>query len=380
MTTQDSARPGKIIGIISFTETGGAQEALLRVSRQMRERGHDMEVWFLYRKSAVHDDEPFTRVFSRAAKPSPLEFAAIGRRLIAALRAERPAAVIGFLPLGATVGLAASAVAGVPIRVASHRSPGTTYGKVMRVLDRLLGATPVYGRMICVSDAVRQSFADYPRAYRDKLTVVHNGIEWLPSSMTKAQARAALGLPPDAFVFAAVGRTEYQKNYQVLIEAMPGVSGGILAIIGDGSERADLEARAAELGVADRILFLGARGRQECRDLLRAADAFVQSSRFEGQSNAVLEAMHEGLPMALSDIPEQRETIQDPETGEIAGLLAPVSDVAAWSDALNRIHGDERLRRTLAERATSMVEARFTLGQMIDGFEAVLVPRSAKAA
>ena len=369
------SKPSTIVGVISFTDTGGAQEALLRVARQMRERGHDMEVWFLYRKSAVHENEPFTRVFSQKAKPSPLEFAAIVGRLIAALRAKRPDTVIGFLPLGATVGLAAAAAAGVPVRIASHRSPGTTYGGAMRRLDRTLGATPVYDEMICVSEAVRQSFASYPKVYRDKLKVVHNGIEWTPSSMTKAQARAAFGLPADAFVFAAVGRTEYQKNYQVLIEAMPRVPDAILAIIGDGTERAELEARAAELKVSDRIVFLGARGRQECRDLLRAADAFVQSSRFEGQSNAVLEAMHEGLPMALSDIPEQRETIEDPATGEVGGLLAPVSDVEAWVRALNSLHLDGDLRRELSGRAKAMVEARFTLSRMIDGFEAVLTTR-----
>jgi len=369
------AKPHTIVGVISFTDTGGAQEALLRVARQMRERGHDMEVWFLYRKTSAHTGEPFIRIFSDQAKPSPVEFLAIILRVIKALRAKRPGTVVGFLPLGFTVGLAAAALSGVPVRIASHRSPGTTYGKLMRIVDRVLGATPVYDKMICVSEAVRQSFAAYPRAYRDKLTVVHNGIEWQPSSMTKAQARQALGLPADGFIFAAVGRTEYQKNYQVLVDAMPFVPGAILAIIGDGSERAELEARVAGLGVSDRVIFLGARGRQECRDLLRAADAFVQSSRFEGQSNAVLEAMHEALPMVLSDIPEQRETIEDPVNGEVGGLLAPLTDVPAWAQALNKIHGDPDLRRQVSEKAKALVEARFTLERMIDGFERELTAR-----
>jgi glycosyltransferase involved in cell wall biosynthesis len=66
------------------------------------------------------------------------------------------------------------------------------------------------------------------------------------------------------------------------------------------------EALAKDLGAEDRIHMLGSLPHDRVKDLLRAADCFVQTSLFEGQSNSILEAMHEGLPIICSDIPTQR--------------------------------------------------------------------------
>jgi glycosyltransferase involved in cell wall biosynthesis len=120
------------------------------------------------------------------------------------------------------------------------------------------------------------------------------------------------------------------------------------------------------------VRFAGSLGQADVRNLLRAADAFVQTSLYEGQSNAVLEAMHEGLPIVVSDIPEQRETVADEETGELGGLLAPLDDRERWIDALTRIRDDRALRQDLAQTAQALVARRFTLEKMVDRFEAVL--------
>ncbi len=364
----------KIVGVISFMNAAGAQEALLRLARQMRARGHQMEVWFLYEEDSIHADEPFHRVFVRKPKLSPVEYVQVFFRLVSVLRAEKPDAVVGFLPLGNVFGLLAAAIAGVPLRIASQRAPGPTFGRVMRILDRWLGASAVYDRIICVSSAVKASFANYPESYKRKLSVVHNGIEWTPSSLDKAAARASLGLPADAFIFAAIGRMKTQKNYPFLLDALSQVKDATLVIAGDGALRPELEAQAAALGFADRVIFLGALGRTAVRDLLRASDAFVQSSLYEGQSNAVLEAMNEGLPIIVSDIPEQRETIVDEQTGEMGGVLAPLHDVQAWTRALQEVRDDAELRERLSTTARTLVARHFTLDRMIDGFEAVIAP------
>lgn len=377
--TLPSARPRKIIGVISFMNAAGAQEALLRLARQMRARGHHMEVWFLYQEAQVHADEPFIRVFEPTPRLSAIQYVRVFIRLCHALANERPDAVLGFLPLGNVFGLTAAAIAGVPRRIASQRAPAPTFGRVMRALDRLLGSSRVYDRIICVSEAVRASFAHYPAAYRVRLSVVHNGIDWRAASESPAEARRALDLPSDAFLYVAVGRLKPQKNYDFLIEAFAGVSDGVLVIAGDGLLNPQLEAKARAAGVISQIIFLGAVDRAGVRRLLRAADVFVQPSLYEGQSNAVLEAMHAALPIIVSDIPEQRETVLDPDTGEIGGMVVPLGDTTAWANALNTLRADSDRRAFLSAAAKAIVERRFALSRMIDGFETELIVSSHRA-
>lgn len=362
----------RIVGIISFMNSGGAQEALLRLARQLRSRGHEMEVWFLYEVSPVHRGVAGTRVFVRRSRLSLREYLTCFVAVVRALRADRPDAVIGFLPLGNVFGLTAAALAGVSARVASQRSPGTTYSKVMRLLDRIAGSVGIYSSIVCVSAAVARSFSSHGKAYRRRLRVVHNGIEWQPSPRTPAEARAALGLPAGAFLVAALGRLSHQKNYGLLLDALARAPGVTLAIGGGGELEEELEEQVRRLGIQDRVHFLGVLTRDGARDLLRAADAFVQSSLFEGQSNAVLEAMHAGLPVLLADIPEQRETIQDEQTGALAGILVPLGDVAAWSAALISLRDRAALRDQLGAAARAMVADRFSLNRMIGGFETAI--------
>jgi glycosyltransferase involved in cell wall biosynthesis len=82
--------------------------------------------------------------------------------------------------------------------------------------------------------------------------------------------------------------------------------------------------------------------------------------------------MHEGLPILVSDIPEQRETVVDEITGEESALLAAVTDTGLWSAQLQRLIDSADLRQQLATSARQMVARRFAIERMIDGFEQVL--------
>lgn len=96
-----------------------------------------------------------------------------------------------------------------------------------------------------------------------------------------------------------------------------------LRIAGHGPERPHLEALARELGVEDRVRFLGRLDEAEVVKALREADLFVNPSEGEGLPNAVLEAMATGLPVVLSDIPPHRELIAGTEAGALAGAGSP---------------------------------------------------------
>jgi len=362
----------RIVGIISFMNAAGAQEALLRLMRQLRQRGHDTEVWFLYAKSSCYRGQPGVRVILDKSRLSPLDLPVIFFRLLKLLRRTKPDAAIGFLPLANILGLLAASLSGVSLRIASQRSPGPTFGRLMRRLDRVVGSRGAYSKVICVSRAVMDSFADYPPAYRARLSVVNNGIEWTPSVKDKAAARQSFGLPDTYPLLVATGRFVPQKNYDLMVRAIATTPRLRLAIAGDGPLHAASQALARDLGAEDRIHFLGSLVHDRVVDLLRAADGFTQTSLFEGQSNSTLEAMHEGLPIVCSDIPMQRETLCE-DNGKAAALLVPLDDFEGWRTAFLKLRDDQEFAIELGARAKALVSRNFALDRMIDGFETTIM-------
>jgi glycosyltransferase involved in cell wall biosynthesis len=370
-------RPLKIFAIASFMNVAGAQEALVRLSRQLRNRGHQVEVRFLYQEAAAFEGDVHVKALVQKPRLGASGYIKAFGMLLSELRSAKPDAVICFMPLGTVMGALAALLAGVPVRIASQRAPGPTFGKVMRLLDRVWGTIGLYSKIICVSGAVKDSFADYPAPYRRKLSVVHNGIEWTPSPLDRAQARAQFQLPQDQVLILALGRMKRQKNYSFLLERVAQTPGAFLVVAGDGEERPMLEALVREHAIASRVCFLGNVDRPGAVALLKAADIFVQPSLYEGQSNAVLEAMHAGLPIIVSDIPEQRETVCDVD-GSPSAMLYGLDDADGWSRAMGLLIQDPQERARLGASAKALVERRFSLKAMIDGFETVLAQETAR--
>ena len=143
---------------------------------------------------------------------------------------------------------------------------------------------------------------------------IPNGIplaKYRYSESSRIALRAALGLSESAFVVISVGNLREQKNYDC---AISGIAGGrnILAeanvhylICGDGPESQRLKTKVRELGLVDRIHFLGVR--TDVPDLLSAADLFLSTSLYEGMPLAVLESLAASLPCLLSPLEEHRE-------------------------------------------------------------------------
>ncbi|UEM04541.1 glycosyltransferase family 4 protein [Skermanella rosea] len=357
----------RLVLLITHMDQGGAQEALLRLGRSLRSRGHDVETWFLYEKSPLYRNEDNIRVLLPVRSPGAVGYLQLMVRLFRQLRAHRPDAVISFLPLANGFGQAVARLAGVPRRVASQRNPSWTYTPWMQRLDRLAGTLGCYTANVGNSQSVVDSFAAYPQPYRRHLTVVHNGIDWRSSELDPAAARARFGLPAGGPLILNIGRLAEQKNQSLLLRVLPSLSAGHLVLAGDGNDRGKLERLAADLGVTSRVIFLGEVARAAIPDLLRAADIFAMPTLFEGQSNAVLEAMHAGLAIVSSDIPAQVETLGG--SGEDAvGDLLPLDDDGAWTRSLEALVRDPALRALMAERARARAQL-FTVDRMTDGFE-----------
>lgn len=149
--------------------------------------------------------------------------------------------------------------------------------------------------------------------------------------------------------FVTVTRLVEQKAVDVLLkaaaEALPQLPGWRLAIVGDGPLRDQLQSLARDLGIGDRVEWRG--HVDDPMPYLKAAEAFVLTSRFEGSPNALLEAMAQGLPSIVSDAsPGPLELI-----GDEAGLVVPVEDASRTADAMVRLGRDAELRAQLGAAA-----------------------------
>ncbi|WP_324749643.1 glycosyltransferase family 4 protein [Sphingomonas sp. LY54] len=354
----------------------GAPIAALRLAAGLSDAGHEIRALFLYRREDVEAGDFPVRSLMTTRPQGALDFLRMLWRLDEAIREFRPQGIITFLPLASILACTLGWIHGARARIVSHRVPRATYGRLLLALDRLLAWAGVYSDVVAVSRSVARSCRSYPRWLRRRVRVIYNGLkDWQPSSLGRDEARRRFDVPRDAFVVAAVGRIDPQKNYRVLIDAMPGLPVKVvLAIAGDGSEREEVEARIASEGLGDRVRLLGNIPRGEVPDLLKAADLFAQPSLFEGQSNALLEALAAGLPCFVSEAPEQAETISGP--AGTAGAILPTHDPESWEAAIASACCDPNYR-TKVGPAVAAQAARFTFSRMIGDFQNMLSDRLA---
>lgn len=199
---------------------------------------------------------------------------------------------------------------------------------------------------------------------RSRVHVVPNGIDaaaFAPRDRTLV--RAALGLD-DRPRFVWLGRVYAGKGLDVAIDAVARVESATLLVVGDGESRQELEARAARLGVADRVDFAGAQPRERMPDYLAAADALVFPSLLpEAAPLTPLQAMSCGLPVLATSVGAVPELIDQPGRN---GLLVPPGDVDSLAGAMARLAADESLRVRIGRAARDRVLAEYTLERMVE--------------
>ncbi len=184
----------------------------------------------------------------------------------------------------------------------------------------------------------------------ERVSVLPNPAPELPELPAREELRAEFGLDGKALVFA--GRLGPQKALGVALQALVDVPDASLTIAGDGPERAALEGRAGELGLDDRVSFLGSMPRGQVLRLFRAADAAVLSSAWENFPHTVVEALAVGCPVIATAVGGVPEVVRDGENG----LLVPPGDPVALGVAIARFFGDDELRARLARAAPGSVE------------------------
>jgi GalNAc-alpha-(1->4)-GalNAc-alpha-(1->3)-diNAcBac-PP-undecaprenol alpha-1,4-N-acetyl-D-galactosaminyltransferase len=292
-----------------------------------------------------------------------------------ALIASEPELVIGFMDVSNVVTLLAARGMSAPVVITEHVHPAFHYvGWHWQTLRRLL-----YHRadtLVCVSQPLLEWFQGRIKV---RGRVIPNPVA-LPFPAVGSSVQQGPG--KNEHVIVGMGRLVEQKGFDLLLEAFARVAerhpDWVLKILGDGPLMDQLRALAQKLGLAGRVEFMGAVA--DPFRVLRNADLFVFSSRFEGFGNALCEAMACGLPAISFDCPSGPSDII---RSGIDGVLVPAEDVTALADSMDRLMSDPQERLKLAAQAPE-VASRFGVEKILDiwqqVFADVLAGRQSKGA
>lgn len=290
------------------------------------------------------------------------------RRLIRLLREEKTELVHAFdFYTNIFAGMAAR-LAGVPALLISRREMAVDRRVLQQAAIRF-SAFLAHG-IVANSRAAGMRLTGRAGAVPGRLAVIPNCIDPAPFRLEMAPKRAAasLGLPASAMRIGLLCALRPEKDVATFLRAAALVAreaeSARFVLIGDGSERTNLENLAAELGLARSVLFLG--DRSDIPELLAALDVVVLSSLTESFPNAILEAMAAGRPVVATHVGGVPELVQDGRTG---WLVAP-GDPQTMARRILELAHSPSLRRSMGEAGRALVVQQFSPARMKEGLEA----------
>ena len=273
-------------------------------------------------------------------------------RLVAEIRARRPTVVHTHGAEANFHGIIAATLAGVRVRVAEEIGI-PNHSTMARLAFRF-----VYSRatvVVAISRAVANSIIESGEARRGRIRVIHNPVRKL--SANKVQAG-------DTFSLGFIGRLEHEKNPLALIEAVQILRqrGTItsLMLVGEGSQRAQLESEVEKLGLRDRVRFAGYS--RNPIDALGNCNLLVQPSYSEGFGLAVAEAMYNGIPVLVPPTGGTIEFVTHEKTGWV---LSSVDSQTIASEIARITKLDGTRQENIGEEGRRVISENFSIARYI---------------
>lgn len=363
-----------IVFLTDHLVRGGAETQLTRIASTLRQRGWTVGIITMLPSVVFLEDlkKADIPLFECSKKMPWLQFFPLlmAFRMTLQLIRWRPAVLITFNYHGDIMGRVCGRLAGIKAIVASLR---TAYVKtpfremVYRKTEWLIHLTASNSHAAITYMLRRRILATA------KTMVIPNGIvaSSFPHPISREEARAEFPFSPGAFIWLAVGNLRPAKDYPTLLaaaEICAAVTPGFhLLIAGAGEEEEALLADADRRGLTGRVHFLGSRS--DVPRLLRACDAFVLSSAWEGMPNTVMEAMASGVPVVSTDAGGVRELLRQ----GVCGYIVPIENPEALSERMIQMmtmDTHERLRMGTSGR--ERIVRSFDNERVVDRWEVML--------
>jgi glycosyltransferase involved in cell wall biosynthesis len=366
-----SARPIRVLQLITSLERGGAENHLLALLTHADRQAFEIDTAVLsgegelvpiFRESGIR-----VHLLKARSRFDPLAL----RRLVTLLREGKYDILHSHL-------FRADIYAGVAVSQLREQRPllvSTRHNDDRFFLNPFIGIVHylISARqdlIIAISDHIARFTVSRGVRHPSRVRRVYHGVEPPLTRALERQGqliRQELGVRPDDFLVGNVGRLALQKGQRHLIGAMPllleRVPRAHAVIAGGGDLEEYLRDLVSEVGVAERVHVLGPR--KDVPALMHAMDVFAMPSIWEGFGLVLLEAMAAGRPIVASRVATIPEVVLDGETG----LLVPAGDPLALADALARLAADPDLASQFGEAGRERVRRQFSIEKMVGDTE-----------
>jgi glycosyltransferase involved in cell wall biosynthesis len=283
------------------------------------------------------------------------------------IRRERPDVFHANLawPLAGKYALMTAAAASVPAVVATVHTFDVPISRRTALLHQAVSAG--VDRYLAVCGFIADRLVGQLGVPHRKVRTVLNGIRVhaFANGLNRPDLRAEIAGDANRSIVLTPARLDPLKGHSTLLSAAVRLPDVVLAFAGDGPERDTLAQQAAELGIAERVRFLGFRS--DINDLLATCDLVALPPLFDGYPLALMEAMAAGKPVITTSAGGQAEMVRNGETG----VVVPPGDPTALADALHLLLTDRALAKRLARAARTQAEREFGAERMVEQVEAV---------
>ena len=345
----------KLLIVSGSMNRGGAERVISILSNELLQRGWNVSILTILASGCGYTLDPKIKLINIAKDKQNqlLSIPRLSKEIRRVIAEEKPDDVISFMIAVNIVTWIATRGINVRFIPSERNDPSTGRNIVVRFLQNL-----VYRQSTISVFQTERAKRYFSKRIQDNSIVIPNPISIGTIAKEERSNR-----------IVSVGRLEPQKNQALLIRAFSAVHSKypnyVLEIYGEGSLRKSLQTLIDTLNLSDYIFLQG--NRENIHDLIADAEIFVLSSDFEGQSNALLEAMMMGLPCISTDCSGSDEAIQNNKNG----LLVHVGDEAALSKAIEWMimHPEQAHTMALEGRKSTL---RFTKDAVLAQWESIL--------
>jgi L-malate glycosyltransferase len=359
----------RVLVVQTQAENAGAQEISRLVGAGLTARGFDVHNLFFFLQSASFEAPPNTLYCAPSRPGNPLALLRFLWTLARGIRKMRPDAILTFQHYGNTIGGAVARLVSPAPVIANQVSARLTMNGLVRAVDVAMGSLGVFKCITVNSREMHREYSRYPLGYRRRLKHVAHGFDQKSTAISRAAARQLFDLPADGIVLGSAARLHPLKQLDAAIRILADRPHWNLALAGQGPDEARLRQLAIELGVANRVHFVGEIAPERVGTFLACLDVFVFPSRAETFGLAAVEAAHAGIPVVANDLPVLREVLS--YQGEPAAVFVDASDTAMLAAAVSRVLEDGALNDTLRQNAKGL-RLRYSVDAMVDDYVRIL--------